>query len=145
MLFRKCHPEHVLLIEAQASQRSQFAASLGPALGSIATEGEAYSGWHDHRCLMAGGVAPKWRGVGVGWTLLSEACGPHMLAITRKTRAVVRGSGYRRVEFYVLAGFEAGHRWARQLGFTKEADCMRGFCPDGRDMALYAYTGALDG
>lgn len=140
MLFRKCYPEHLLLIEAQAVQRRQFSSSLGMQLGAL-KEGEAYSGWHDNRCLMAGGVYPKWRGVASGWTVLSdEALAKHMIAITRKTRQVVRDSEYRRVEMYVAVDHEAGHRWAQALGFTLEAERMRGYDPDGRDMAMYAYV-----
>ena len=34
--------------------------------------------------------------------------------------------------------FEQGHRWAKMLGFTMEAERMRAYRPDGGDVALYA-------
>jgi len=43
-----------------------------------------------------------------------------------------------RIEMTVDCDFPQGHRWAKMLGFTMEAERMRGYRPDGGDCALYA-------
>jgi RimJ/RimL family protein N-acetyltransferase len=44
---------------------------------------------------------------------------------------------FKRVEAYVDANFEAGHRWITMLGFEREG-YMRAFSPLGDDAVLYA-------
>lgn len=138
VIFRKCHPEHLLLIEAQSAQRSEFTQAVGPALGMIAESGEAWSGWFNNRCIVAGGIFPKWRGTGIVWSLFGANAGRHMVAITRKAQSVIDNSKHRRLEITTLVGFEPAARWARVLGFKVEAPNMPCYDPDGRDMALWA-------
>lgn len=137
--FRKCHPEHILLVQAQLSQRSEYASNLGSVIGTAANHGVSYSGWVNHRCVGAAGLFPIWRKA-VAWAILSNACAPHMRAITRKALKVIPAQGFERIEAMVLCDFAPGHRWARMLGFVMEAERMRRYDPDGRDMALYAWV-----
>jgi len=44
---------------------------------------------------------------------------------------------FKRVEAFVDANFDAGHRWIKMLGFEREG-YMRSFTPEGNDAVLYA-------
>lgn len=82
-----------------------------------------------------GGLFLQWEGRAIAWAFL--AADAPMLAATREAARVLDGCGFRRVECWVEVDFEAGHRWARMLGFEREG-LMRSFSPDGRDHILYA-------
>lgn len=136
--FRKCYPEHVLLIDIQRGQQIEHAnVVLGG--GEIAAHGVSQSAWLDNRCLWAGGVFEKWSEVGFGWALFGKGCYPHMAAITACAKAMITEAPYKRVEVTVDPDYDAGHRWAKALGLTLEAARLRCYGPDGRDMALYAH------
>lgn len=72
------------------------------------------------------------------WALMGAGAGKNMVAIHRGTQRFLDMQSARRIELTVLCDFEAGHRWAKMLGFTLEAERMKGYDPDGRDHALYA-------
>lgn len=139
MIFRKCHPEHVLLVQAQpAQQQGQIDTIATGTHYDVTGAGVSFSGWVDNRCLAVAGVFPISNGRGMSWAVLSEAAGAHMTAITRQTIGVLNAVPYKRVELISEYGFEAGTRWARILGFQLEAERMRCYSADGRDMMLWA-------
>jgi len=72
------------------------------------------------------------------WAYLDKDAGPHMVAMTRVAKRLLDGLVYRRIEIEVDCEFEAGHRWARMLGFRLEAERLRGLRMDGGDSAIYA-------
>lgn len=72
------------------------------------------------------------------WALISANSGPHFVGITRIGKKVVGGLEFKRLEMEVDCEFKQGHRWAKMLGFTLEAERLRGFRPDGGDSAIYA-------
>lgn len=72
------------------------------------------------------------------WAYISRNAGPHLLGMTRIAKRLIFGLPHFRVEMEVDCEFEQGHRWARMLGFTLEAECLRGLRMDGGDSALYA-------
>lgn len=89
--------------------------------------------------ICCAGVVEVWEGRAYAWALLSEYAGPHLLTLTRVIRSRLASLRYRRVEMAVDAGFDAGCRWAKMLGFRLETPApMRGYLPNGRSAWLYA-------
>lgn len=134
-------PEHLALLRLQAAQaylqpllaRPDYAAALaGP---------YTWSGVVDGRVIGCAGILAQWPGRAIAWALLSrELTARHFLHAHHKVAAVMKAAhraGARRIETTVDAGFDAGHRWARALGFAPEG-LMRAYSPEGRDHVLYA-------
>lgn len=62
-----------------------------------------------------------------------------MLNLTRAAVRHMDAMALPRVEMYVEEGFDAGHRWARLLGFELETERpMRNYLPGRRSAYLYA-------
>lgn len=137
--FRSCYPEHIMLVRPQPAQERGFYTGLAFGQERNCLRGPSYSGWVDHRCVGAAGLMLAGHKA-VAWAVLAEACRDYMPNITAKVRGVIKSIPARRVEIVVHCDFEAGKRWAKLLGFQVEAERMRGYDPDGRDMALYAYV-----
>lgn len=72
------------------------------------------------------------------WSIICKNPGPRFVAMTRIAKRLIEGLPYQRLELDVDCGFEEGHRWAKMLGFTLEAERLRGFRMDGGDSAVYA-------
>lgn len=89
------------------------------------------------RVVMAGGVAPVWRGRGLAWLTHDGAEWRHWLAAARWARSWFPILPFRRIEATVRYEFVAGRRWAECLGFQREG-LMRRFGEDGADYWLYA-------
>ena len=88
--------------------------------------------------ILCGGVLENWSDSGLLWSFVGAGVSRStMLAVHRLTMAFIESLTYTRLEMHVAVGFEAGHRWAKLLGFECEAPCMKAFS-QGRDMALYA-------
>lgn len=88
--------------------------------------------------LGCAGVVKIWSGRYVAWSYLSpQRSGRYMRQITRAVRAFIEELDARRIELSVVADFEAGHRWAKMLGFTLETPAMPGFGPNGETHAMY--------
>jgi len=89
--------------------------------------------------LCCAGIVTMAEGRGVAWAYRSQNIGHRMVSVTRAARKHMIGvCKHFRIEMHVDCDFEAGHRWAKMLGFEKECDRMRAFTPDKRDCALYA-------
>jgi len=95
----------------------------------VGDDGEVYA---------CGGLTELWTHRALAWSLVSRHAGRHMLLIHRAIQRYLDASPFRRIEMEVDCEFEAGHRWARMLGFTMECERMRCHGIDGRDNALYA-------
>lgn len=127
-------PAHVLEITAQPAQISEVTADA-----LAVPYGQAWTALLDGRPICSAGVVEVWAGRAYAWALLASDAGPHLLALTREIRCHLARLPFRRVEMAVDAGFDAGARWARLLGFTLETPApMRGYLPGGRDAWLYA-------
>lgn len=72
------------------------------------------------------------------WAFISATSGPHFVGMTRIAKRLIDGLAFKRLEMEVDCEFEQGHRWAKMLGFTLEAERLRGFRLDGGDSAVYA-------
>lgn len=104
---------------------------------ALETAGPAYTGFVDGLPVAAAGIANLWPGRAEAWAVMTPATRHHMTAITRAVRAFLDLAEVRRIDCAVKADFEAGHRWARLLGFEQEG-VMRAYGPDGCDYARYA-------
>lgn len=83
------------------------------------------------------GAQEMWEGRGVVWSLLSKNARNHMAAITKICLSALETSMFWRLELHVEAGFVAGERWARMLGFKKDCYLAR-FLPNGNDATLWS-------
>lgn len=145
MEFIPFKPEHLAALRLQAAQ-----ASLQPLLakreyGTALAGPDTWTGLIDARVVGCAGILPQWPGRAIAWALLTrELTARHFLRVHHKVLDVLLGAhrrGTRRIETTVDAGFDAGHRWARALGFAPEG-LMRGYSPEGRDHVLYARLAA---
>lgn len=139
-------PAHLGLLQLQAAQAiSQMSGqnmidSPEYAL-MLSVPGLAETCMIDGRPAGAAGVIPYWPGRALSWAL-DGAMTPRawVRATKRAIRALDRAHamGYRRLEASVRDGFDAGHLWARRLGFTAEFDTpMKFWGPDGADYWPY--------
>ena len=87
--------------------------------------------------VFIGGFYQIWNNRQVCWCLLSYDSGKHF---TRIIRAVKKELANRvgRIECYVSPEFVQGHRFAKLLGFTCEAEYMSGFHANGEPAAMYS-------
>jgi hypothetical protein len=72
------------------------------------------------------------------WAYLSKHVGPHLTGVTKILHRILKVLPHKRLEMEVNCEFEQGHRWAKLLGFTMEAERLRGYRIDGGDSAIYA-------
>lgn len=83
-----------------------------------------------------GGLVEIWPGRYSAWAYLNEMSAPHMLAVTRYALALM-ASVKGRLELTVRCDFDAGHRWARMLGFRVETPVMPFYGPEGEAHTMY--------
>lgn len=105
---------------------------------SVLEGSSAFTGFDGEEVIACAGsfeVAPGRYQV---WAYISDNIGTRLLWVTRAVERYLEITPYRRIEMDVDCDFKQGHRWARMLGFTMEAERRRSFTPDGRDCALYA-------
>ena len=98
----------------------------------------AYSGVSDGKVVACAGMVQQWHGRAPAWAYMSALSGKEMLAITRAVKRGFEVCPWDRIEAVVNCEFEAGHRWAKVLGFEMEAERMKKYRPDGGDCALYS-------
>lgn len=131
--FKAEHMEQVLAQEAQQYLRAWLKPGEMKAL-----EGPwAYSGVVDGRVHACAGLVSHWPGRAAAWAYLDAQAGREMLAVTRAAKRGIEMCPFDRIEAAVDCEFEAGHRWARILGFELETERMRKYRPDGGDCAMY--------
>lgn len=103
---------------------------------NVAKAGPGYTAMLGDIPLAAAGICPQWDNRAMAWAVLSSSACLHMLEITRAVRRFLDCRQEHRIEAQVKTNFEAGHRWARMLGFKREGT-MRAYCY-GEDFDLYA-------
>lgn len=109
---------------------------------TIERVGLAWSAYRGMFLYCAAGLIPQWPGRATVWALMAVGTDRFdMLFLTRQMRRflnhVQQPGGYRRIEMTVDADFDAGHRWAETLGFSREG-LMKCYDPAARDHVLYA-------
>jgi RimJ/RimL family protein N-acetyltransferase len=89
------------------------------------------------------GCAPIWPGVGEGFTLLNDRIYDYPKEVTQATREMIQvmfdGLRLHRMQCHVKADYEAGHKWAKGLGFKREG-LMKKYLPNGEDAYMYGRT-----
>lgn len=134
-------PEHLGALQLQAAQAYLQPLLAKPEYGAALVGPDTWSGILDRRIVGCAGILPQWPGRAIAWALLTrDLSARHFLQAHHKVLRVLHAAqrnGMRRIETTVDAGFDAGHRWVRALGFLPEG-LMRGYSPEGRDHALYA-------
>lgn len=138
-------PEHLKALNLQAAQQDGVSLLARPEYGAaLSLAGEAYTvfvGQHPIACI---GVQEHHADRVEAWALLGDDSGPWMRPITRAVLGWLQQVRYRRVEAVVSAEFEAGHRWAKLLGFEREG-VHRAYLPGGQDAVTYARIDHHDG
>lgn len=129
-------PEHAAAIELQAMQAGERGEGWG-----FAGNGPAWTVRDSvGRIIACMGFVKADPGYAIAWALLAEGKRNALVEMTRRTRAVLDGSGWRRVELHTRADFEPAMRWAELLGFSVES-VRRKAAPDGGDMLVWVRLG----
>lgn len=129
-------PEHMFLVTPLEHHASTMPFAT-PEYARELAKSPAKTGFIDGQIVGIAGVVPVWEGRAFAWSYLDVTAALHMLALTRAVRSYLDTLPVNRIEMTVICGFEAGHRWAKMLGFELEAPIMREFHP-GVDCSLYA-------
>ena len=135
MQVRPFKPDDLRQIDIQPAQRGHVSYLTDEMLEAMAGL-DAFTALVNDRPVMIGGLVHFWPGRAMAWSYLSASAGRHLAALTRATRRFLDLQVVRRLEMYVDDEFEAGHRWARLLGFNLEAK-LEAFRPDGGDQCMY--------
>lgn len=98
--------------------------------------GDSWTGVVDGDIVACAGTVQQWPGRYVAWAYLGLNSGPHMRWITRETdKHLSKMKG--RIELTVREDFDAGHRWAKLLGFEVETPRLRRYGPAGENHVGY--------
>ena len=129
--------EHFWAIDVQPAQAYVRNYVTENAIKALETQ-NAFTCVEGDKLLACFGWVPLYPTRASLWAIISESAGPHFVGVTRIAKRLVDGLAFRRLEMEVDCEFEQGHRWAKMLGFTLEAERLRGFRMDGGDSAIYA-------
>jgi hypothetical protein len=106
---------------------------------SLEAGGETYTLLNDNKePVMIGGIKQYWFNRGEAWVIFGKIDRVDFVRIHNLVQRFLDRSPFNRVEAVVEYDFFEGHRWARTLGFKKEADFMDSYHADGRHATLYA-------
>lgn len=128
--FSRGHLERIRLQPAQEHVRAYFK--------DVDRFGTAYTALEGDEVLACAGLLPAGTHRAVVWALLGDIGPARFHRVHREVQRFLNRQPYRRVEALVDCGFDEAHRWVRLLGFDCEAERMKAYAPDGRDVALYA-------
>jgi hypothetical protein len=105
---------------------------------AAASGGDCFTGRHDGRIIVCSGIVRHWQTRAEAWLLMGcPVSRTEMLWIHRRVSDFLENAGIVRIETTVKQNFDAGHRWAKMLGFKAEGRMSR-FGPDGTDYQMYA-------
>lgn len=138
LTFLPCYPEHIKLIEHQDGLDEEKKVFLSKTFINLVESEFSLSAWNGSQCVAAAGLLRVFDHRAMAWTFMGKHAGPHMRQITRKVRDVIDSYPAQRIEMLVNCDYEAGHRWAKMLGFEVEAPRMRMSGALGQDEALYS-------
>lgn len=132
LYYVRAQVEHLERLALQPAQRLEFDPRQRAGYQEALESSAALAAFAGPRCMGCAGILDGPEGAQV-WALLSKDAGPYMIPITRKVRAVIALHPAARFTATVAREFDAGHRWAGVLGFTRE-------CAADRDYELYSYV-----
>lgn len=97
----------------------------------------------DGQVMACAGLVFSWPGNAEAWALLSPRAASHRMAFGRAMRRMMARAietfQIRRIQAHVDDGFQLGHRFARFMGFRKEA-ILEQYGLRGETCALYAWV-----
>ncbi len=103
--------------------------------------GPAFTAVADDRIFACAGVFILWRGVAVGWAVLSPEMPKYGIWLTRTIKRVlddaIRVYKLHRLETMVEANNDQYRRWVKVLGFTPENGVARAYTADKKDNIRY--------
>jgi RimJ/RimL family protein N-acetyltransferase len=132
--FQPKHLELLILQPSQVAFSDYFDPKYGP---SLVEGGPCFTAMDGDEVLACSGVIKQWDNRAIAWALISEYAGKHFIRIHKAVNRFLESTEFRRIEAFVDADFEQGHRWIQMLGFEREG-YMREFTPAGNDAVLYA-------
>lgn len=132
-----CHKEHIYQIDMPPGLEYEKESFIKATYSKIVDTDFSLSAWEGHVCVGAAGLMQIYPHRAVAWTMLGWRTGPYMREITRKVKFILDTYPAQRIEMLVNYEYEAGHRWAKMLGFAVEAPRMRGSGVLGQDETLY--------
>lgn len=130
-------PEHMETIMLQPAQQRFFTYFNKEYAKDLKISGPCFTGIKDGRVLGCAGLVKQWENRAIAWSLLSGDIGNDFISIHKAVVRFLNLSEYNRIEAFVDANFQQGHRWIEMLGFKCEG-YMEQFNPDGGDAMLYA-------
>lgn len=129
--------EHVQGLRLQPTQEA-FGAFLNPDyVRGLIGAGPSFAGVDKGEVLACAGILPQWPGRAIAWALMGAGAGRQFTAIHKATKRFLEQQPTKRIETWVLSGFQQGHRWIQMLGFRWEGR-MESFTPAGEAGDLYA-------
>jgi hypothetical protein len=134
-------PVHLAALDVQSAQVHRLPnMSLAEYGKTLDQSGMSWTATDGGEVMGCGGVCDMGDGRGLSWALLSERCrGPKMIQATRLTLKQLKQYPFRRIEAIVADGHEAGHKWARIMGYTLETPGgMKAWFDDGSTAFLYS-------
>lgn len=139
MTIEPFQPEHLQQIELQAEQWLAAASIGNPEYAQTLADHGGWTARINGKVVACAGFITLWPGRVQSWAIISATIGAHgMLKVTRAVRRALDAQTGR-VECIVASGFDAGHKWAKVLGFKLETpEPMRGWMPGGMDAFLYS-------
>lgn len=142
MYFIPFEAGHLRTLKPQAAQRRVTPYLLDERMTLLENE-YALTLTSDGQKLMCCGAVPRSQSRAEVWSILSElVTAKNFLGVHAQGKQFLSGLPFKRLEMIVDVNFDAGHRWAKCLGFEVEAPMMKAYDFDGRDSALYARVGA---
>jgi len=130
-------PKHLELMVLQPAQTA-FSNYFDPAYGdALQKSGQCFTAIEDNHVYGCAGVIKQWDNRAIAWALLSAYAGRQFIRIHRAVQRFLDTTDFRRIEAFVDADFQEGHRWIQMLGFEREG-YMKAFSPNGNDAVLYA-------
>jgi hypothetical protein len=130
--------KHMAQIEDQEINAYLRPFITGAHIRALEEAQHSFTGLSNGRAVVCAGVTEYWPNRGEAWAILDLSCKKEFLGIHHAVRNFLNTYPLRRIEAAVDVGFEAGHRWAKALGFQLEASRLRAYRPDGGDCSLYA-------
>jgi len=130
-------PQHLKYLSLQPSQIAFSNFFDDEYALSLKESGPSFTAIDKEEVVACAGIVHQWENRAIAWALISGMAGRNFIALHKAVQKFLDLSDINRIEAYVDANFDAGHRWITMLGFQSEGT-MRQFMPDGNDAVLYA-------
>lgn len=139
MMIKPFEPQHLESLRNRPTQEHVSEALYNDRYIQLLAASNSWTAIDGDEVLGCAGLIESWPGHYQAWAILaSDLGGPGMLRCTRAIKRMLEVQDGR-IETFVAADFEQGHRWMSVLGFERETPgVMRKWFPDGSAAVLYA-------